>query len=183
MSSANRAGAWRAELARTLVRRRVALGFIASALVLWLARPTWTTLAVGAGIAFVGEAIRVWAAGHLEKSREVTRSGPYRFTRHPLYLGSSIIGGGVAVASGSWLVALVTLSYLATTMTAAIRAEEAHLREKFGGSYDAYAARVAPPMQRSFSLARALGNREHHTIAGLLIALALLALKVNLSIR
>jgi protein-S-isoprenylcysteine O-methyltransferase Ste14 len=170
-------------LAQRIARWRVSLGFAFAALVLWLAQPTRLTFVAGAGIALVGELIRIWAAGHVEKSREVTRSGPYRFTRHPLYLGSSIIGIGVAVASGSLLVAAIVITYLATTITAAIRAEEAHLREKFGDAYDAYAARVAPPMIRSFSVARALANREHHTIAGLAIAFALLALKVGYSIR
>ena len=166
-----------------LARWRVPLGFVFAVVVLWLAQPTPTTLIAGAAVAFIGEAIRVWAAGHVEKSREVTRSGPYQYTRHPLYLGSSIIGVGIAVASGRAMVAALVLAYLAATIGAAIRAEEAHLREKFGGEYDAYAARQAPPMQRTFSVNRALANREHHTIAGLLIALALLALKVGYSIR
>ena len=52
-------------------------------------------------VALAGEAIRFWAAGHLNKSREVTRSGPYRFVAHPLYLGSSVIGAGLAIASHS----------------------------------------------------------------------------------
>jgi len=173
----------RARLAVALARRRVTLGFLVAGVVLWLAQPTWRTIAAGALVAAAGEAIRLWAAGHVEKSREVTRSGPYRFTRHPLYLGSSIIGAGIAIASGSLAVAAVIVLYLATTITAAIRAEETHLRDKFGGEYDAYAQRMAPPMVRAFSAARALGNREHHTVAGLLLALALLALKVQLSIR
>jgi len=45
-------------------------------------------------VAACGELLRLWAAGHLEKSREVTTSGPYRFTRHPLYMGSTLIGIG-----------------------------------------------------------------------------------------
>ena len=170
-------------LAQQIARWRVTLGFLFAALVLWLAQPTVTTLTIGAAVALIGESIRVWAAGHVEKSREVTRSGPYRFTRHPLYLGSSVIGVGIAIASGSWTVAAIVIGYLATTITAAIRAEEAHLRDKFGGAYDAYATRQAPPMIRSFSITRALANREHHTIAGLVIALVLLALKVGYSIR
>ena len=170
-------------IAVTLARRRVTLGFVCAAIVLWLAEPTRTSLLWGALVAAIGELVRLWAAGHVEKSREVTRSGPYRFTRHPLYLGSSIIGIGIAVASASWLVATIVLGYLATTITAAIRAEEAHLREKFGREYDAYAARTAPPMVRSFSMKRALANREHHTIAGLGVALLLLAFKVGYSIR
>lgn len=169
-------------LVRTLARWRVTLGFVMAGLVLWLAMPTARTWMAGAAIALAGELIRIWAAGHVEKSREVTRSGPYRYTRHPLYLGSSIIGAGIAVASASAIVGVIVALYFATTITAAIRAEEAHLRDKFGGEYDAYAARVAPPMQRSFSLARARANREHHTVVGLLLALGLLALKVGYSI-
>jgi len=170
------------KLAQRIARWRVTAGFVFAGVVLWLAQPTWGTIAAGGVVAAVGEAVRIWAAGHVEKSREVTRSGPYRFTRHPLYLGSSIIGAGIAIASGSVAVAAIIVVYLATTITAAIRAEEAHLRDKFGAQYDAYAQRVAPPMVRAFSAARALGNREHHTIAGLLLALALLALKVQLSL-
>src|SRR6185295_18062313 len=134
-------------------------------------------------VALVGEAIRVWSAGHLEKSREVTQSGPYAWTRHPLYLGSSIIAAGLALAANSAIVAAMIAIYVGTFIPAAIRAEEAHLREKFGGDYDAYANHQSAPMRRAFSLARALGNREHHTIAGVVLGLALLALKAGLSMR
>ena len=67
-----------------LARRRVALGFIAGLAAIWLSDPTPRSLLIGAIIAAIGEAIRIWAAGHLEKGREVTMSGPYRWTRHPL---------------------------------------------------------------------------------------------------
>ncbi|MGQ0735564.1 MAG: methyltransferase family protein [Acidobacteriota bacterium] len=167
-------------LAQHLARWRVSLGFALGVVVLWLATPTWHTLAIGAAVAVIGEAIRVWAAGHLEKSREVTRSGPYRFTRHPLYAGSSLIGLGLALAAANVVVGLVIVAYLGTMLTAAIRAEESHLREKFGGAYDAYASQAAPPMMRAFSLARVRANREHHALAGMLAALALLALKAAL---
>ena len=59
------------------------------------------------------------------------------------------------------------IAYLALTLTAAMRSEEAHLREKFGDAYDAYAEKRAPQVERSFSWQRAIHNREHHTIAGL----------------
>jgi protein-S-isoprenylcysteine O-methyltransferase Ste14 len=166
-----------------LARWRVTLGFVFGAFVLGLAQPTWTSLAWGSAIALIGEAMRVWSAGHLEKSREVTRSGPYAWTRHPLYLGSSIIAGGLAVASASVIAAVLVALYVGTFIPAAIRAEEAHLRDKFGGDYDAYAERRSAPMARTFSVARALVNREHHTMAGVLVGLALLALKAGLSVR
>ena len=168
-------------ITRLLARRRVALGFVFAAAVLWFASPTWRSLTLGAVVATAGEALRVWAAGHVEKSREVTRSGPYRFTRHPLYLGSALIGIGVALAAHQLFVATLVVLYLATTLTAAMRSEEAHLREKFGDAYDAYAEKRAAPMDRPFSWARARHNREHHTLAGLAAALVALAIKAALA--
>lgn len=163
---------------RLLARWRVTLGFVFSAVVLWLATPTRQSLVIGAAIAIIGESIRLWASGHLEKSKEVTQSGPYRYTRHPLYLGSSMIGLGMAVVSNNLLVAVIVITYLALTLTAAMRSEEAHLREKFGDAYDAYAEKRAPRVERIFSWQRALHNREHHTMAGLLAGLVLLAAKI-----
>ena len=160
---------------KLLARFRVFLGFVFAAIVLWLATPTPRSLMIGAAIAIIGESIRVWAAGHLEKSKEVTQSGPYRYTRHPLYLGSSLIGIGMAVVANNWIVAAIVLTYLVLTLTAAMRSEEAHLREKFGDAYDAYAEKRAPRVERSFSWQRAIYNREHHTIAGLITGLFALA--------
>jgi protein-S-isoprenylcysteine O-methyltransferase Ste14 len=165
-------------MSRLLARWRVSLGFVLAAAVIWLATPTAESLAIGSLIAACGEALRVWAAGHLEKSMEVTRSGPYRFTRHPLYLGSSLIGVGLGVAAHHVLLGLLILVYLVTTLTAAMRSEEAHLREKFGDAYDAYAEQRAAPMERGFSWSRALRNREHHTVAGLMAGLLALSLKL-----
>jgi protein-S-isoprenylcysteine O-methyltransferase Ste14 len=163
---------------RFLTRFRVALGFGLAAFVLWLARPEWATWGAGAAVAACGELLRLWAAGHLEKSREVTTSGPYRFVRHPLYMGTSLIGIGLAMASTSLAVAVIIGLYMGLTLSAARRSEEAHLREKFGDAYDAYVERRVEPMARRFSLDRALRNREHHTVAGLLTGFALLAAKI-----
>ena len=163
---------------RFLARWRVFLGFVFAAVVLWLATPTVQSLMIGAIAAFAGEALRVWAAGHLEKSKEVTQSGPYRFTRHPLYLGSTLIGIGMAVAANDVIVVAIVFAYLGLTLTAAMRSEEAHLREKFGDAYDAYAERRAPRVERAFSWQRAIHNREHHTIAGVVSGLLLLAGKI-----
>src|SRR4051812_36087905 len=103
------------EFARLLARWRVTLGFVVALLVIVFAAPTWATWRIGLMVAIAGEAIRVWAAGHLEKSREVTRSGPYRWTRHPLYFGSSVIALGVIVAAHSHFVAVAGVVYMVTT--------------------------------------------------------------------
>ena len=164
---------------RRIARLRVSIGFISSIVVLVLAEPTARSLAIGAVVAAAGEAVRVWAAGHLEKGREVTTSGPYAFTRHPLYLGSVLIGIGLAVASARAVVAALVLAYLAVTLTAAIRTEEAHLTEKFGAEYPAYRAGRAAGEGRRFSAARAMRNREYRAILGLLFVMALLAWKAH----
>ena len=165
-----------------LARRRVALGSVAAVLTLVLAAPTWESWRMGLVIAAIGEAVRVWAAGHLEKGREVTRSGPYRWTRHPLYVGSSILAAGVAVAARSSLVAVLIAIYMVTTITAAVRTEEAFLRRAFGDTYDRYVDSRAEPMARHFSLARVMRNREYRAISGIAAGFAILALKVLVSL-
>ena len=167
------------EVARWLARRRVTLGLVAVIATLILAQPTWTAWRIGLAIATAGEAVRVWAAGHLEKGREVTRSGPYRWTRHPLYVGSSIMALGIVIAARSVTVAVVAAVYMVSTLTAAIRTEEAFLSHAFGDSYDRYRESRAEPMPRRFSLARAMRNREYRAAAGLAAGFALRALKVS----
>jgi hypothetical protein len=173
----------RARLADALARRRVSLGFLFGIIVLWLAQPTGATLAAGAPIAIGGEALRVWAAGHLNKSREVTSTGPYRWFAHPLYVGSSIMGIGLAVASGSVLVAAFVAAYLVSTLTAAIKSEEAFLRGAFGDRYDRYRREGGEPRadesRRRFSMTRALANREQRAVVGVGVAMLLLILKAT----
>lgn len=165
-------------LAPLLARWRVPLGFVTAAVTLAFAQPTWPLLGVGIAVAVAGEGIRIWAAGHLEKSREVTRSGPYRFMRHPLYVGSSVMAAGIVIAAGSVVVAVVAAIYMVSTITAAVRTEEAFLRRAFGDTYDMYRSSTAEPMTRRFSVERALRNREYRAVLGLSAGFALLALRL-----
>jgi protein-S-isoprenylcysteine O-methyltransferase Ste14 len=167
-------------------RFRVPLGFVFGALVWWLAQPTARSFTIGAAIAFVGEALRVWAAGHIHKGREVTSSGPYRWSAHPLYFGSSVMGVGLAVASNSFIVSLLIGMYLAVTITIAIKTEESFLRRQFGDQYDSY-RRAAPASVgqrdasdgRRFGFAQVMANREYRAMVGVLLAMVLLGLKVR----
>jgi protein-S-isoprenylcysteine O-methyltransferase Ste14 len=167
-----------------LARLRVSLGFVFGALVLWLAQPTLTSLMLGALFAVLGEALRIWAAGHLNKSREVTTSGPYRWLAHPLYAGSAIMGAGLAIASANRVAALLVAIYLGATVTAAVRSEEAFLHRAFGERYERYRGSRADETatsgaRRRFSAARAVANREHRAAIGLAIAVLLLLLKAT----
>ena len=163
-----------------LARRRVTLGFVTALAAIVLADPTWTSWRSGLLVAVAGEAIRVWAAGHLEKSREVTRSGPYRWMRHPLYVGSSVMAAGVVIASRSAVLAVLTAIYMVVTIAAAIRTEGAYLRRTFGDTYDRYSRSQADPMPRRFSPSRVLRNREYRAVVGLAVGFALLAAKLLL---
>ena len=164
---------------RKLARLRVPLGFAAFGVAFWLASPTSTSLLTGAGIAIVGQALRVWAAGHIEKGREVTRSGPYRLMRHPLYVGSAILGLGFSVAAWSFGTALLAMTYFLVTYLAAVRTEEAKIDARFAGEYSAYREGRAEDTARRFSAQRAFGsNREYRSVVGLVGVFALLWLRV-----
>jgi protein-S-isoprenylcysteine O-methyltransferase Ste14 len=168
-----------------LARLRVALGFVFGLLVFVLAKPHRNALVAGTLVACCGEALRIWAAGHLHKSQEVTASGPYRWTAHPLYAGSTIMGAGLAIMCASVPAAMLIAVYLAVTLTAAIKSEEAYLRRTFGDQYEVYKTGLeakrtrASRERRRFSAAQAMANREYRAAAGLVVVILLLILKAR----
>ena len=164
-----------------IARRRVVLGFVVAAVAFACARPSWRSISVGIPLALIGEGLRIWAAGHLVKGREVTMSGPYRLMRHPLYAGSAIIGVGFVVTAGSPLVAGIVLGYLAVMTAAAIRLEEATLRADFGDTYARYAAGECRVPRRRFSSLRVTANGEHLAVMGLIGVALLLCAKAWLA--
>lgn len=168
------------DAAKWLARWRVPLGYVLGIAAFVLAEPTVASLALGATIGGAGEALRIWAAGHLEKGREITRSGPYSLTRHPLYLGSAIMGAGFAIAARSLAVAVMVGVYLVVTITAAIQSEEAHLTDKFGHAYPEYRDGRGEVGSRRFTVERALRNREYRALAGFIAVIALLAARIYL---
>jgi len=88
---------------------------------------------------------------------------------------------GVAVGCRSYVVAALVLLYMGATLAAAIRTEEAFLRERFGDAYDAYADARAPHVERAFSVERVWRNKEYRALVGLALFLGLLALKMVLA--
>src|ERR1044072_2897 len=119
-------------------RIRVPAGFLLGPLLLIAANPTPRSLMIGAAIAFAGLMIRAWASGYLKKNMELTVSGPYARTRNPLYLGTFILGSGVAITSGSiWFVVLFMALYLLIYYPV-MRAEAETLGKLFPAEYEAY---------------------------------------------
>ena len=172
-----RVSPWLIQVARV----RVTAGFVVAVAAFWFARPSWVSLGVGAVVGLAGEAVRCWASGHLEKGLEVTSSGPYRWMRHPLYVGSSLLGAGFAVVARHPVAAALVVLYLVVSLSVAARLEEATLRVKFGDAYYRYLAGTLGGTHRPCSLGRARRNGEVQTILGVLAALAILATKALLA--
>jgi protein-S-isoprenylcysteine O-methyltransferase Ste14 len=122
-------------------RIRVPLGFVFAAVFLWLARPTWQTMLASLLLVVPGVWLRAYAAGYVRKNAELTFTGPYAYTRNPLYLGSTMIAFGFALAASSLIIFVVLAVMFTAIYLPTIRSEELYLREHFAG-FDEYAAKV-----------------------------------------
>ena len=122
-------------------RIRVPLGFVFAAVFLWLAQSTWKTMLLSLLLVAPGVWLRAYAAGYVRKNAELTRTGPYAYTRNPLYLGSTMIAFGFAAAAGSWIILMALTVLFGAIYLPTIRSEELYLREHFA-DFDEYAEKV-----------------------------------------
>jgi len=169
-------------------RWRVRLSYPCAILVLWFARPTPRSLLWGAPLGLLGLFVRARAAGHLHKQEVLTVTGPYAYTRNPLYLGSAILTLGAAVAAHSWLSAGILCAYFALFYSIVMRREEEELRQHHGAAFDEYAGAVPLFFPRlspaklsfagagSFSFAQYKKNHEYQAAIGFLLLLGVLLL-------
>ena len=171
---------------RLIQRIRVPLGFIFAIVFMVFARPTALTLAVGTGVAVIGLLIRAWASGHIRKARELAISGPYAYTRNPLYVGSFLMGVGFTVASGVWWLALLFSALFIGIYLPVICVEKDDIREIFGADYDEYAEHVPMLIPRftrwrktglKFDFQLYLQYREYQAAIGVALAIGVLAAK------
>src|SRR5258706_13851382 len=130
-----------AEWSKIGVRVPVALGILFALLYFWLARPSWRSVMLGTFVVAPGLIIRALASGHVRKNEALATSGPYAYTRNPLYLGSLLMGVGFAVAARSWWVGIALVLMFIAIYLPVIRDEEAFLRRTFP-EFDEYARRV-----------------------------------------
>jgi protein-S-isoprenylcysteine O-methyltransferase Ste14 len=174
-------------------RLRVPLGFVFAAAYLWFARPDWARIGAGCVFVVVGLAARAAASGHIRKNREVTTTGPYAYTRNPLYLGSVLIAAGFVIASRNPWIAAASLLMFVVIYIPVIRAEEMYLRSTFPG-YAEYASHVPRLLPRptsyrsksagsergSFSRELYLKHREYQAALGSALMIGALILKMTL---
>ena len=170
----------------SIQRFRVPLGFLFGIVFLIFARPEPITLIIGGVIALVGILIRAWASGHIRKNQNLAVSGPYAFTRNPLYLGSFILGVGFTIASGVWWLALLFIALFLGIYLPVMRVEAIELTDIFGADYQEYAGKVPllfprfTPYKASeikFDVSLYLRYREYRAAFGLIFAWSVLLVK------
>jgi protein-S-isoprenylcysteine O-methyltransferase Ste14 len=164
-------------------KTRVPAGTVLGILFLCLMHPSVPSLWIGGAIAVAGAFLRLWAAGHIEKGKVLTQGGPYAFTRNPLYFGSFIMALGIIIAGQSYWLLLALGAFFAIFYYPVMKAEEQELFNGYRDEFLEYTKRVpmffpgfrkAGVASSTFSWSRAVRNREHRTMTGLVLALVLL---------
>lgn len=167
-------------------RIRVPMGFVFAGLYVWLAHPSWLSIFAGSSISVIGLIVRALASGHVRKNEQLTTTGPYAYTRNPLYLGSLIIALGFTLASRSWIIGAIAAAMLVGIYVPVIRSEERFLRARFP-EFDDYCRDVPRLLPRWRPSRSGLGqfsadlfwkHREYNAALGAAAIIAVLVLKV-----
>jgi protein-S-isoprenylcysteine O-methyltransferase Ste14 len=180
--------------AKIATRMRVPLGFAFAAAYIWFASPTWLSILAGAICSLIGLAVRAVASGHIRKNAALATTGPYAYTRNPLYLGSVLMALGFVIAARNWWIGLSALAMFLMIYIPVIKAEEVYLRGIFS-DYSQYAANVPRLVPRltayrttndaddgfgSFSRELYLKHREYNAALGSGLMIGALILKMLL---
>ena len=169
-------------------RIRVPLGFLFAAAYLWLAHPAAWSLLAGSCFAAVGLLIRASASGHVRKNEQLTTTGPYAYTRNPLYMGSLIVALGFVIASRSWIVTAIAVALFFAIYIPVIRGEEEFLRVRFPefAEYARHVPRLLPRLTAygdshgSFDRHLYWKHREYNATVGAVCMMAALLVKILL---
>jgi protein-S-isoprenylcysteine O-methyltransferase Ste14 len=175
----------------SIARLRVPIGWLLGLLALWIAQPTGGYLVAGMAVSAMGEALRLWASGYLEKDRRLATAGPYAWTRNPLYLGSFFVGVGFTLATGRIALLFLLVALFAAVYVPVMKREATRLEASFPGDYSLYAARVPlliPRVPReqgapgaSFCWSLVFVNREPVTVIGVVLVVVILWAKWRLA--
>jgi len=173
-----------------ITRWRVRAALLGIALVIILARPSWLFILIGEGVCAVGLLIRAWACGYIQKEKKLTTSGPYRYSRNPLYVGNLVLGISIAVGARSWWVLALFGIYFLAFYPVVIARERRKMESLFPEEYKDYARKVpaffprltpaASVDETRFSWERYRKNREYRALIGCISFWLILAAKVSL---
>jgi steroid 5-alpha reductase family enzyme len=130
--------------------------------------------------------LRTYAAGFLHKQEVLTVTGPYAYTRNPLYLGSAILALGAGIATRSWISVSILCVYFGIVYSIVMHREERELHRRHGVAFEEYSRAIPLFLPRltavkssgdsagSFSLAQYRKNHEWQAAVGFLFLLAVL---------
>ncbi|HSM85897.1 MAG TPA: isoprenylcysteine carboxylmethyltransferase family protein [Candidatus Limnocylindrales bacterium] len=182
-------GSW----SRIATRMRVPLGFVFAAAYFWFARPDWLSVGIGCALVATGLVTRAVASGHIQKNAELATTGPYAYTRNPLYLGSVLMAIGFVIAARNPWIAAAALAMFLAIYIPVIRAEEKYLGSAFPAyvEYASHVPRLLPRLtpyrpgdgevsQGGFSRELYLKHREYNAALGSALMVAALILKILL---
>lgn len=169
-----------------VARLRVPSGFLLVVVFALFSHPTESSLLEGLPLSVAGLWLRGWAAGHLAKNTKLATSGPYRYTRNPLYLGTLLVALGLVTAARNWILGLLFAAVFVLVYLPVIELEEQHLRQIFP-DYDGYAERVPlllpvgrlAPSGRPYRWALYKKNQEYQALLGYLAGFVYLVWKAR----
>jgi len=163
-------------LLRIIYRWRVRVSLLFVILAVALAKPELWSILAGVGLTLIGLMIRTWACGHLEKEKKLTTSGPYRYTRNPLYFGNLLIGLGVVIGAQSWWILGCAFAVFVIFYPVIILSEKQKMEELFPMEYAGYKKLVPlffpsyfptlPSQKIRFRWTLYKNNRESRAIIG-----------------
>ncbi len=198
MSSPSQLQQW----SRIARRIRVPMGFLFAVFYighLYYVPPTSRSLVLSLLLVVPGTLLRAYASGYVKKNAELATTGPYAYTRNPLYLGSMLMAFGFAAASKSWAVFSLLAILFAIIYLPTIFSEEAFLREAFPefASYTQRVPRLFPRLTAArgdrsssrddtaggFSAALYLRHREYNAGLGAIAIYAALLLRIFIGTR
>lgn len=186
----DRAPIERESLALWARKLRVPMGIVLAGLFIWKARPSWTALAIGGTVSFAGLLIRAWSAGHIVKNDQLATSGPYAYTRNPLYFGSFLLAFGVAAAA-HWAFGVAVIAFWWLVYGPTIADERKSVLSFFPQSYPEWERNVPAFLPRltpwkapnaepaGFAFSRYMGHKEWQAALGYLAVVGWLALRVS----
>jgi protein-S-isoprenylcysteine O-methyltransferase Ste14 len=175
-------------LIKRIYRWRVRSGVFFLLAIIILARPTWASVGVGIAVCAVGLFVRAWASGHIKKEKELATTGPYQYTRNPLYLGNLVMGMSIAIGANSLWGTAVFAAYFLVFYPPVIREERERMKRLFPGQYQEYKTRVplffptkkpaAQPDGTRFSWFLYKKNKELRALVGSAVVWAIIVAKL-----
>jgi len=167
-----------------IVKYRASVGLLCLIAVLIVARPNARSIFIGFLFILLGVFFRAWAAGYIDKNRELATEGPYALTRNPLYFGNFVLGLGIAIASNHRVGYLIFLVFFVSFFTFLILLERKRMKAKFGPVYEEWAKTTGlffPRIRRikkfDFNISYYMKNREYRVLYFSLFVIAVLIVK------